>query len=241
MSDGIYVALSGAIAQQQNLDTTANNLANASTDGYQRERPVFHEVLAAASGEGHHYAAIGNTALDTSAGAIHTTERPLDVALPKGAYIAIQTANGERYTRSGSLAVSLDGFLTTRRGDKVLGENGKPIQIPDGLGIAKVNRAGGIEKGKDTLGQMRLVKFDRPESLTHEGGTVLAANVNTGRATPTSAQLEVGALEESNANVVSSMNELVDASRTFEAFQRAIDAFRDADRKVVTTTPGPEQ
>jgi flagellar basal body rod protein FlgG len=49
--------------------------------------------------------------------------------------------------------------------------------------------------------------------------------------------VEVGTLEESNANVVGSMTELVDASRTFEAFQRVIDAFRDADRAAVTTLP----
>ena len=34
------------------------------------------------------------------------------------------------------------------------------------------------------------------------------------------------------------MTDLVTASRTFEAFQRVIDAFRDADRKVTTTVPG---
>ncbi|HEX4353763.1 MAG TPA: flagellar hook-basal body complex protein, partial [Polyangiales bacterium] len=112
MGDGIYVALSGAIAQTTNLDTTANNLANASTDGYQRERPVFHEMLAQAAGEGHHYAGVSATALDTTAGSIRTTDRPLDVALPKGAYLSVQTSSGERYTRAGGMTVSLDGFLT---------------------------------------------------------------------------------------------------------------------------------
>ena len=238
MSDGIYVALSGAIAQAQNLDTTANNLANASTDGYQRERPVFHEVLAKASGEGHHYAS-STTALDSTSGAIKVTDRPLDVALPNGAYLAVSTPNGERYTRAGSLSVSLDGFLTTRHGERVLGEDGKAIKIPDGNGEVRATRSGAIEKAGTRFAQMRIVKFDRPEQMTHEGGSLLAANVNTGTAKPTNATLEVGALEESNASVVSSMNELVDASRTFEAFQRAIDAFRDADRKIVETTPNP--
>lgn len=238
MSEGIYVALSGAIAQSQNLDTTANNIANASTDGYQRERQVFHEMLSQASTEGHHYTSSA-TALDSTPGEVKVTDRPLDVALPKGAYLAVQTANGERYTRAGSLAISLEGFLTTRHGDKVLGEDGKPIRIPDGNGEVRAMRGGGIEKAGSQIGQMRIVKFDQPEALTHEGGSVLAANVNTGKPSVTKADLEVGAVETSNASVVSSMNELVDASRTFDAFQRAIDAFRDADRKVVETTPNP--
>jgi len=241
MSDGIYVALSGAIAQTTNLDTTANNLANASTDGYQRERPVFHEMLAKAAGEGHHYAGVSATALDSTAGAIRTTDRPLDVALPKGAYLSVQTTNGERYTRAGAMTVSLDGFLTTRHGDKLIGEDNKPIKIPTGgTGEITATKTGAIQQGTQQLGQLKIVSFDRPECLTHEGGTVLAGNVDTGAAKPTNATLEVGAVEESNASVVASMNDLVDASRTFEAFQRAIDAFRDADKKIVSTTPNPE-
>jgi flagellar basal-body rod protein FlgF len=240
MADGIYVALSGAIAQTTNLDTTANNLANASTDGYQRERPVFHEMLAQAAGEGHHYAAVSATALDTTTGSIRTTDRPLDVALPKGAYLTALTNSGERYTRAGAMTLSLDGFLTTRHGDKLLGEDGKPIKIPDGVGEVKATSTGAIEKSGQKIGQLKIVQFDHPECLTHEGGTVLAGNVDTGAAKVTNAHLEVGAIEESNASVVSSMNDLVDASRTFEAFQRAIDAFRDADKKIVSTTPNPE-
>ncbi|MEO8876699.1 MAG: flagellar hook basal-body protein [Polyangiaceae bacterium] len=240
MSDGIYVALSGAIAQTTNLDTTANNLANASTDGYQRERPVFHEMLAKAANEGHHYASVTGTALDSTPGTVRMTDRPLDVALPKGAYLAVQGATGERYTRAGAMAVSLDGFLTTRHGDKVIGENGQPIKIADGTGEVRATRSGAIERGGSQIAQMKIVKFDRPEMLTHEGGTVLASSADTGPATVTGAQLEVGAVEESNASVIASMNDLVDASRTFDAFQRAIDAFRDADKKIVTTTPNPE-
>ena len=49
MAGGIYVALSGAVAQTTQLDTTAANIANANTDGYQRVRPVFREMLAQAS------------------------------------------------------------------------------------------------------------------------------------------------------------------------------------------------
>ena len=49
MSKGIYVALSGAVAQENALEATASNIANASTTGYQRLRPVFRQVLATAS------------------------------------------------------------------------------------------------------------------------------------------------------------------------------------------------
>jgi flagellar basal body rod protein FlgG len=59
--------------------------------------------------------------------------------------------------------------------------------------------------------------------------------------TPSRGPIQVGQVEESNANVVGAMTDLVTATRTFEAFQRVIDAFRDADRKVVTTVPDASQ
>ena len=52
MGDGIYAALSGAIAHQTSLETTATNLSNASTAGFRAIRPVFQEVLAREEGPG---------------------------------------------------------------------------------------------------------------------------------------------------------------------------------------------
>ena len=45
MSDGLYVAMSGAVAQERALDVAANNVANANTSGFRAERVTFEEVL----------------------------------------------------------------------------------------------------------------------------------------------------------------------------------------------------
>jgi flagellar basal body rod protein FlgF len=105
MADGIYVALSGAIAQSLNLDSTSQNLANASTDGYQRMRPVFREELSRAGSldPALHYSSVGTTQLDTTRGELRDTGRALDFAMPQGTYLAVSTSNGERYTRAASL------------------------------------------------------------------------------------------------------------------------------------------
>jgi flagellar basal body rod protein FlgG len=50
--------------------------------------------------------------------------------------------------------------------------------------------------------------------------------------------LAIGSLESSNATTISAMTEMVTATRTFEAFQRVIDAFREADRRVLSSVPG---
>lgn len=240
MGDGIYVALSGAISQSTALETTATNLANSATDGYQRLRPVFREVLARTAGGPapkvpHHFGVVAQTSQDTSLGSVRKTDAPLDFVMPQGVYLAVQTARGERYTRAGSLQVGADGVVKTRHGDPVVGEDGKPIKLAKDA-QAKLGPDGALAVDGARVGRLRLVTFAKPDCLAHEGSARLAVG-GAGAPTPTGAALEIGSVEESNAQVVSAMTDLVSATRTFDAFQRAIEAFRDADRRVTSTVP----
>ena len=47
----------------------------------------------------------------------------------------------------------------------------------------------------------------------------------------------MGMVEESNASPVRGMTDLLQASRLFEAFQKTIQTFHDADEKVLSTVP----
>jgi flagellar basal body rod protein FlgG len=240
VADGIYVALSGAIAQSTNLEATAANLANATTDGYQRNRPVFREELARAGSQepGSHYALLEGTRLDTTRGPLRPTGNPLDFAMPEGTYLAVSTPRGERYTRAASLSVGIDGGLRTAHGDAVLDENGKSVKVSSNPTQLRVDDTGQLWQAGDACARIRLVTFTQPQELAHDQGPLLQATPTAGAPTATRGPLQIGQVEESNANVVGAMTDLVSASRTFEAFQRVIDAFRDADRKVVTTVPG---
>jgi flagellar basal body rod protein FlgG len=246
MGDGIYVALSGAIAQAANLDATAQNLANAGTDGYQRVRPVFQEELARAGvhDPAYHYAQISSTQNDTTQGALRETGRALDFVMPQGSYLAVSTPRGERYTRASSLTAGIDGVLRTAHGDPVLSEDGRTVQIPNDpstLASLRVDKSGKVLQGDDEVrGQLKIVSFAQPGMLSHDSGALLAATPQSGVPVAAKGDVEVGHVEESNANVLGSMNDLVVASRTFDAFQRVIDTFRDADRSVVQNVPNAE-
>jgi flagellar basal body rod protein FlgG len=239
VGDGIYIALSGAVAQAASLDATATNLANASTDGYQRVRTVFREELSRAGARepALHYAGANDARTDTTQGPLRPTGNPLDFAMPSGTYLAVGSTAGERYTRAASLAVARDGSLRTAHGNAVLDEAGKPIQIAGDPSSLRLDATGQLWQGGETGARLKLVTFPTPSALTHEGSSLLAAAPAAGAPVTSKATLELGQVEGSNANVVSSMTEMVDASRTFEAFQRVIDAFRDADRSAVTTLP----
>jgi flagellar basal body rod protein FlgG len=238
MSKGVYVALSGAVAQEQALESTATNVANASSAGYQRLRPIFRQVLArAANGDGAlRYATTSRTALDTSEGAVRVTDNPLDVALPKGVYLAAITERGERYTRAGNLTLSADGTLKTASGSTVSSDSDLPIKSAPGGGAVSIDVDGTVKQGANTIGKVKLVSFETPDALEPEGGGLLAVG-KAGAVTPSKELLTVGALEESNAQPVQAMTEMMQASRTFEAFQKLLEQFGEIDRKLLTTVP----
>ena len=237
MSRGIYVALSGAVAQEAALDSTAANLANATTTGYQAIKPVFREVLANTTkkaGSTLHEATIDVSAFDHTRGALRMTGRGLDIALPENMYLGVTTTRGERYTRGGSLKVASDGTLQTSAGGLVAGEDGKPLKVGTGAETSIATDGSVVQSGA-TVGRLRLVKLEKGTNMKREAGNLLEATGGTPAAA--SGQLDVGALEESNATVVGSMTDLVTASRTFEAFQKMLDTFGEIDRKVLTTVP----
>ena len=250
MSDGIYVALCGALGQNSLLETTANNLANTSTDGYQRLRPVFHQVLSSVGGAASRRTSavtVSSMAVDPEVGALRTTGRQMDAARPAGTYLAVTTPRGERYTRAASLVVDGHGAVRTAQGHVVLNELNQPLVLPQGITDVSLAVNGEIRSGTAvnggmappvTLSRLKLVTFQDPTQLRNEGATLLTPN----GAVPTLARdpvITVGSLEGSNATTVGAMTELVTATRTFEAFQRVIDTFRDADRQAVTSVPRP--
>ena len=236
MADGLYVALSGAVAQEAALDTSAHNLANAQTPGFQRARAVFSEVLAGQASTTH-YTQVAETALDTTPGALEVTGRPLDAALPEGQYLAVQTPAGERYTRAVHLTIGDQGTLMAGSAP-AMGEGGGPITVSREGGPIALTRQGDVTQDGAVVGRLRVVSFGQARSLAREGSNVLAATAASGAAQVTTASLEVGAIEQSNTQAVTAMTDLVSITRNFDAFQRAIDAFRTIDQKVIDNVVG---
>ena len=245
MSRGVYVALSGAVAQERALETTAENLANASTNGYQRMRPIFKEALSKATNNkpALRFTEVAATAVDQSRGALKTTGRALDVALPEGNYLAVTTPSGERYTRDGALAMDASGILRAA-GQPLSNEDGKPIQLSPSAGQPTIGTDGSVWQAGAVVGKLKIMRGDTGTTFSHEAGSLMAASgpMIAGKPTQTDANaVDVGVIEESNATPVTAMTDLVTASRTFEAFQKMLDTFGDCDRKVLTTTAGASE
>src|SRR4051812_33207923 len=120
----IYLSMSGAKAALQRQDTLANNLANASTNGFRAELTAFRAVPVRGDGASTRvYARETTPGYNQESGALTPTGRNLDVAMTGNSWLAVQSLDGtEAYTRAGSLDVNAEGLLVTRNGLPVNGD-----------------------------------------------------------------------------------------------------------------------
>jgi flagellar basal-body rod protein FlgF len=222
MIRGIYDAALGMTARIAAQDAIANNLANAGTNGFQREVTAMrlrfvpghgfglnstesHEILEAAG------------ATDTRAGALAQTGSLMDIALDGPGYLVVNTPQGERLFRGGSLHVSKQGELVNSSGDAVLSADAKPIMV--GAGSWKVGQDGTVTVGRKTAGRIRVVV---PEGGAKREGNSLIATGAVRDVAPGTVQVIQGYLEKSNVEPVREMVDMIAGMRAYEANQRSI-------------------
>lgn len=260
MSDGIYSALSGAVAQQKALDVVANNVANVGTVGYRGDRLAFREALSRSQGapvdSGLRFVAIRSLETNPENGPLEDTGNPLDLALQGDGLAAVETPAGVRYTRALSLVMDADGFVRTRQGHKVLLNNrdapylqvpvnapptnpvtGNPIEQALSATL-QVQADGSVWMAGQPLGTLRIERFAEG-GLVKEGLTLYAPERGTEGEPAAETQVIQGFLERANFSPIGGMNELISASRAFDAFQRVIRAFRDIDQRTARDVGSP--
>ncbi len=235
MSDGIWSALSGAVAQQRALDVTANNVANAGTAGYRADRVSFGEALSRAQGGGRapdalRFVGVSQVRYDPTSGSIRRTGNPLDLALQGDGFFAIDTPAGVRYTRAGAFKLDAGGTLRTSDGHALAGTAGA-IMLPAEAASVTIASDGTVAADGQEVGRIRVVRFESPDGIRKVGASFFEALAGAVPIETEETQIVQGHLESSNVNAVAGMNELVSISRSFEAFQKVIQAFRQLDER----------
>lgn len=250
MADGIYTALSGAIAQQQALDVVANNVANASTRGFRGDRVVFGELLAGATGQNSatpgqaqpapegppkpvdvaRHVQVESTVIDGSSGVMVRTGNALDVALNGKGFFVVETPQGPRYTRGGGFSLDAEGTLKTSAGHAVHGQNG-PIRLPPGAHDIQIAEDGTIRANGQDSGKLQIVQFGNPALLQKEGLTLFSTPTGVNPVPDLQTTTIQGHIESSNVNAMAGLNELITINRTFDAMQKVIDSFSKLDER----------
>jgi flagellar basal-body rod protein FlgF len=218
MDRQIYLAMAGAKATLQRQDVLANNLANASTNGFRAELQAFRAVPVLGDGASTRVYALESTVgHDQRSGPVQSTGRSLDVALQGQAWLAVQSLDGtEAYTRAGALQVDAEGLLVTPAGLPVLGDGG-PITLPINAAI-EVAADGIISTtvGNGRPQQAGRLKLVEPEAPLSRGEDGLFRAADGDLPTSPTARLQSGALEGSNVSPIETMVAMIAAARQFE-------------------------
>jgi len=226
MLEGLYSAAAGMQAQQQRIDSVANDLANVNTNGYKHTRVAFRDLLYVNDASGNVRSGAGAAATTIGRGfvqgSMRETGNPLDVAIEGEGFLRVRRADGtDALTRDGSLRIDPRGRLTTQRGELVQ----PAITVPAGTNESAVSIGadGTVSANNRPVGRIQLVNVRSPESLDVIGENLYRTTAASGAATNAAgARLTQGSIEASNVDVGDSMTEMIDAQRSFQLASRAV-------------------
>lgn len=246
----LYSAASGMNAQQLNVDTIANNLANANTTGYKMRRTQFVDLMyesmiqpGSAAGSQTLYPTglqIGLGVRPSSNEIVFTqgnatqTDNPLDVVIQGKGFFQVRQPDGTiAYTRDGSFHLDVNGNLVSSTGNPL----DPQVTIPSQAQNITIAADGTVsytlpsQTAAQTAGQIQLANFQNPAGMNSLGGNLYVPtdasgqpNVGSPGGSEGLGQLMQGYQEESNVSVVQEFINLIQSQRAYEADSKVVKA-----------------
>jgi flagellar basal-body rod protein FlgG len=247
MHPALWVSKTGLSAQDTNMSTISNNLANVNTVGFKRDRAVFQDLLYQIDRQpggmntqnselpsglqlGTGVRVVG-TAKQFSQGNLQVTEQPLDMAVNGRGFFQVQLPDGDiAYTRDGQFQLNADGDIVNPDGYLLepninVPENATSVTIgKDGTVSAIVNN----QPAPVNLGQIPLVNFVNPQGLQAIGNNLFRetnASGDPAEGEPGIAGLgtiEQGMTESSNVEVVEELVNMITTQRAYEMNSKVV-------------------
>jgi flagellar basal-body rod protein FlgG len=247
MIRALYTAASGMSAQQANLDTVANNLANSATAGFRRRRlqfedMIYQNMITPGSPESQQTTAAGlqiglgtrsaATEMVMTQGDFNQTGNSLDLAIQGAGFFQVTRPDGTiAYTRAGNFHRNNQGTIVTAEGDTLL----PSISIPSNATNVTISQYGVVSvtiPGQTTpsqLGTIQLATFANPAGLNSIGGNLFQQTASSGNAITDvpggntgMGTLQQGYLENSNVDVVAEFVQMILAQRAYESNSKVI-------------------
>ncbi|MFY2841448.1 flagellar basal body rod protein FlgF [Achromobacter ruhlandii] len=241
----IYTAMNGAARITEHQAALSNNMANVNTPGFREQIALYRSVPV---NDGVSLPTRVSTVASTprnnfEMGNMQTAGRDLDVALASSnGWIAVQTPQGEAYTRAGSLQVGVNGLLQTSLGQPVMSDQNGIIDVPDQAALTITSDgtitaigAGDAPNNILNLGRIKLVNPPEAQLVHGDDGVFRLAPVNGQPAPPVPADPSLrvlsGVLEGSNTNPMAAMVGMIENARRFEQQMQVVQqADRNAER-----------
>jgi flagellar basal-body rod protein FlgG len=256
--EGLYIAASGGTKQLKKLDILSNNIANINTQGFKKDMLIYEEkttpfVQNSLNGYGLEvlnsfegkdpavsYVQVTQSITNYEQGSLIKTDNPLDVAIEGQGFFVVNTPNGDRYTRNGNFHLDGSGQLVDQKGNVIITQSEEPVLVPFGTKQITINQDGsifgGAEIDQEALGQLKIVKFSDPHVLVKEGeGFYKIKNASIKEILINDAKVLQGFTENSNANAIHEMTQMIETVRQLEAYQKIIQSIDEADDQSVNS------
>jgi flagellar basal-body rod protein FlgG len=253
MHPALWISKTGLDAAQTDVSVISNNLANASTVGFKKDRAIFEDLL---------YQNInqpgGRSSADTelpsglmvgagskvvatqkshTQGNLLTTENALDISIQGRGYFEILQPDGSlAYTRNGQFTLNDQGQIVTPGAGYLLQPN---ITIPDEAQQITISQDGEVsiairgEAEPTIVGQIQLSDFINPTGLQPVGQNLYVESAVSGApivgipSLEGIGSLQQGALETSNVNVTEELVNLIESQRLYEMNSKVISSVDD--------------
>ncbi len=247
MNSSLWVAKTGLDAQQTRMQVVSNNLANANTTGFKKDRASFEDLLyqnmrqvggqtsqQTRSPSGMHVGTgvrVVSTEKIHQQGTLNQTSNSLDVAIEGKGFFQVQMPDGSiAYTRDGSFQLDDQGQIVTNTGNVV----DPGMTVPQGTlsisigsdGVVSAVLAGSAAPVQ--VGSFQLADFVNPSGLQARGENLYMESASSGSpqtGTPGLSglgRIQQGALEGSNVNVVEELVNMIETQRAYEMNSKAI-------------------
>lgn len=231
MNVSLYQAAAALGATTRWQELISENINASAIPGFKKNELSFSAIFAGVMSAGSTYPLYEPTLLPKAKSYINFQNGELtytgvstDVAIDGPGFFELLTADGNKvYTRSGDFKISPKGTLLNKNGWEVVGTNG-PIQLDPGNNAPiTISSTGIINQGEITKGQIKVVDFTKPETLSCIGGKYFIVTKSTPPpqilADP---NIKQGFLESSNVSPITEMGQLIIAMRFYEATQQLI-------------------
>lgn len=238
----LAIGATGMMAQQMNVDSISNNIANMTTTGYKRSRVEFKDLMYQHLDRPGSVSSSSGTVVPTGLsfglgvraaatyrsneqGTVEQTGNDLDLAISGRGFFQIEMPNGETaYTRAGSFQTNGDGEIVDSNGYRLL----PGLTVPSDALFVEVNTEGQVsvklpnQTNQQVIGQLELVDFVNTAGLEATGDTMFLQTAASGQpiaANPGTDSLGIirqGMLEQSNVDSVKEITLLISAQRAYE-------------------------
>lgn len=238
MENTFLVSLSQLSALRRQMDIIANNLANANTDSFKSEQPVFEQYISPEAKGGSAapdvmFTIDSGVVRDMQQGSIIHTGNKLDAGLGGEGFYAVQRDDGIAYTRDGHFKLSSKGEIITADGFKILDSQSKPIVLPQGTGIPDISGDGSISAGGIPLQRLGVFKFENPAALEKAGSNLYTTDEQAIPVPPADVSIIQGSIEASNVQPVVEMTRMIDVMRKYQSASQLVDTGDDLTRKAI--------